>query len=112
MTMTQSDLQSAIAAQRRSGGHRYPSDIRKAVVAFVRVERARGRSLGSLAESLALPMNTLRRWSEKHRGHGRLKPVEVVTAVACDRPVLVTRSGHRVEGLSMTSLLEMLERLG
>jgi hypothetical protein len=24
----------------------------------------------------------------------------------------VTRSGHRVEGLSMTSLLEMLERLG
>jgi len=41
-----------------------------------------------------------------------LKSVEVVTDTVSDIAVLVTPAGHRVEGLSMTSLCELLERLG
>jgi hypothetical protein len=115
MTMTGKQLQAAIQEQRRNRSHgaaRYPANLRKAVADFVRAERSQGRTLGSIAEMLGLPVNTLRLWSGKHPSEGRLESIQVVSNAAPESPVLVTRSGLRVEGLSMSSVVELLERLG
>jgi transposase-like protein len=112
--MTQKNLQTAIRRERRGQRRkalRYPAKLREAVVEFVRGERSRGTSLISLADALDLPINTLSRWCEKYERGSRLAPVEVVSGGPADGPVLVTPSGHRVEGLSVESLFQLLERL-
>jgi transposase-like protein len=114
MTMTQRNLQAAIRRERvnqKRKAPRYPTELREAVVEFVRAERSRGASQISLADSLDLPINTLSRWCEKYERRSRLAPVEVVSGGSTEGPILVAPSGHRVEGLSVRSLLEILEHL-
>lgn len=112
--MTRKELQAAIRREQRNPkgkAVRYPSEVREAVAAFVRAERSRGVTFGALATGLALPVNTLRRWSERHSVRPRLAPVEVVAETPAPVPVLVTPSGHRVEGLTVAALGDLLERL-
>jgi len=91
---------------------RYSSDLQQRVVDFVRAGRSRGESYQSLASDLGLPLNTVRRWTARRSGQfERVRIVEKNGGTAEDRPVLITRSGHRVEGLSPSSLAVLLERL-
>ncbi|MFQ5472913.1 MAG: transposase [Dehalococcoidia bacterium] len=113
--MTRKALQAAIRDEQRNQKRkraRYPDEVRVAVAELVLAERSRGTTLASLSESLGLPINTLRRWCERREGGSRLAAVEIVAGDRADGPVLVTPSGHRVEGLSLASVLELLEHLG
>lgn len=87
---------------------RYSPELRKAVAELVRSQRSAGVSYEALVRTLGLPINTLRRWSERERA-GRLASVEVKAEPS--HAVLVTRSGIRVEGLTIADLAELLERL-
>jgi transposase-like protein len=87
---------------------RYTPELKRAVVEFVRSQRSAGVSYEALVRTLELPINTLRRWTESD-GPGRLARVEV--AAEASHAVLLTRTGIRVEGLTITDLAELLERL-
>lgn len=113
---TSKALQAAIQRQqagRRSKAARYTAPLKRSVGDHVRSRRHSGSSLEALSVELGLPVNTLRRWSAGRRG-GQLARVEVsdgIPPVPASTPVLVTRSGHRVEGLTIAGLVELLAQL-
>ena len=119
-------LRSVRAAIRRHQSSRaharvhYPREIRQAVVGLARAEQAGGRSVFKLAQDLGVSVNTLKRWVEPAKERGGFEKVVIVKqrrAVSAIRsrdgirPVLLTRQGHRVEGLDVKSLAELLEAL-
>jgi len=110
---TSKALHSAIRRQRdskRTKAARYSSHLKAAVVDHVRSRRTAGIPFETLSVELGLPVNTLRRWIEG--GARKVATVEVVEGPrALSSPVLVTPSGHRVEGLSLAALAELLVRL-
>lgn len=111
---TSKALRSAIERQRESGhtkATRYSSRLKAAVAEHVRSRRGAGTSFETLSAELALPVNTLRRWVEGSAGASKVASVEVVEGPRSSSPVLVTPSGHRVEGLSLAGLAELLVRL-
>lgn len=96
----------------------YPREMRRRIVGLVRSEQARGTGLLKLARELGVSVNTLRRWREEPevgRGLEKIVLVEDARRPGNQRehalPVLVTRQGHRVEGLDMESLAKLLEAL-
>lgn len=110
---TSKALRRAIDRHRGSRVHqsfRYPSALKQCVAEYTRSQRLAGVPYAALVVELGLPLNTLRRWCEESSA-GRLASVELSADPASDGPVLVTRSGHRVEGLSLRALCEVLERL-
>ena len=111
--MSRSNLRRAIDRQKSSRSHRgarYPSELRHQVVEYFRAQRSEGRPLREIASELGLPINTLNRWSGK-TDSGRVRRVEVVEPPPSGSPVLICASGHRVEGLDLSSLAHLLERL-
>lgn len=120
-------LRSVRAAIRRHQSRRahprvhYPKAIRQAVVRLVRLEQAGGKSVFKVAQELGVSVNALKRWVEPAKERGRLervvilKPAEPGVRASASRegsrPVLVTRQGHRVEGLDVKTLAELLEAL-
>lgn len=65
-----------------------------------------------------MPADTLRRWASSELGHAHaLVPVEVV-ADATDHVIdgrgvrIVTRSGHRIEGLTVADAIAIARVLG
>ena len=110
---TSKALRRAIDRHRDSRVHqsfRYPSQLKQAVAEYTRTRRSAGVSYETVVVELGLPLNTLRRWCEGSP-EGRLASVELTAEATWDGAVLVTRSGHRVEGLSVRALCEVLERL-
>jgi hypothetical protein len=87
---------------------RYSPELKKAVAELVRFRRSAGVSYQGLVTELDLPINTLRRWTEVEQP-ARLTRVELTSEVS--GPVLMTRSGIRVEGLTIGDLAELLARL-
>jgi hypothetical protein len=82
------------------------------VVDFVLAGRARGESDQSLANDLGVALNTVRRRTAVRSGQfERVRVVERPEDLSKEQPVLITRSGHRVEGLDLGSLVTLLERL-
>lgn len=108
-------LRSAIHRQRESGrtkATRYSSRLKAAVADHVRSRRSAGVPFATLSMELGLPVNTLRRWVEGGAGGAsKVASVEVIEGPRSSSPVLVTPSGHRVEGLSLGALAELLVRL-
>ncbi|MFQ5600894.1 MAG: hypothetical protein ACE5G2_10115 [Candidatus Krumholzibacteriia bacterium] len=67
--------------------------------------------MGTLASDLGLPPNTLTRWCSA--AARVLEQVEIVPRPpeSAPGPVLVSASGHRVEGLTVEDLAILLGRL-
>lgn len=110
---TSKRLRAAIDGHRETQGEhafRYPLQLKQAVAEYVRSRRSAGVSYETLVGELGLSINTLRRWSEGRR-EGRLAKVSLTNPTPSLDLVLVTRTGHRVEGLSISSLGDLLERL-
>lgn len=97
----------------RSGGRRpFPLRLRRKVVALAGSEARQGRSTFWVARQLGLGVQLLQRWlGEKPRGAG-FRRVQVAAAAESGVAVLVTRQGHRIEGLDLAGLAALLERLG
>lgn len=109
------ELEAARGGQSR---WRCPAALRERVIAFARREiGVRGRTLQAVASELGLSQSGLGRWLRRERSsdllRGRFRPVQVVAAsgVSAGSLILVTPSGYRVEGLSVTELAALLPRL-
>jgi hypothetical protein len=112
--MSSSDLRRAIRRRKSSRSHqgaRYPAELQSQVVEYVRAQRTAGRPIRAIASELGLPINTLNRWSVKAATLSRVRQVEVVDRSPAGSPVLISPTGHRVEGLDWASLALLLERL-
>lgn len=103
-------------------GARYPEALRVEAVAMVIEALSEGGSLGSVAKRLGVGAGTLQRWLEAppRQEVRELRPVEVVEVEAGHLEpvgseghlVLVTATGHRVEGLGLEEVAVLLEALG
>lgn len=102
-------------------GSRYPVSLRAQAVEVALEAQSNGDRLGWVADALGVGVGTLRRWIEAAPAQRpQLRAVEVVET---DEParlnrdfrgslVLVTASGHRVEGLALDDVTLLLEALG
>jgi len=91
-------------------------ELREAVTTYVRREREGGATLGALAAAIGLSMNTLARAARgggARAAGGALVPVRMKIDEAGQRgPIVVTPSGYRVEGLSVSQAAELLRMVG
>ena len=92
---------------------RYPAEFRTKAVAVARRLRSQGVSMVQVARDLGVRPRTLEIWLRRGQ-RSQIRPV-VVTAPAAEvpaiRPVLVTSQGHRVEGLDLDTLLQVLRSI-
>ncbi len=114
------ELRHALATERSNcTGRRWRAtdSLRARVVAAVKHERARGRSLGQIAVALGVRINLLRRWLRRPASPSSAAPAfRPVTLRARDSAgtsglVLVTPSGFRLEGLDLPTALTLLQTL-
>lgn len=103
-------LRASIEQHQEARAFRYPLQLKQAVAEFARAQRSAGVPYEALATELGLSINTVRRWCEGMR-EGRMAKVELTLPASSRDPVLVTRTGHRVEGLTLSALGDLLERL-
>jgi hypothetical protein len=93
---------------------RYPEAFRRAAVTLARTGHGRGRSVARLARDIGVSEPTLTKWLRP--AAPGLQPVAVtVTSPPATpggaRPVLITRTGIRVEGLDGDALITVLRAL-
>jgi hypothetical protein len=86
---------------------------------WTRGRRQQGESWQSIGRELEIAPESLRRWTLPDlQRQPSLIPVEVVADADDDATVarrqlrLVTRAGHRVEGLSLADVVELVRVLG
>lgn len=108
-------IREAVAKRSRRGAA-LSAELREAVTRYVLREREKGATFEALAASIGLSMNTLARAA---RGRGKtvggrtLVPVRMKLEEARGRgPMVVTPTGYRVEGLSVSQAAELLRMVG
>ncbi len=108
------------------GRRKYTASLRHDIVAYLKVGMAKGRSQASMAKELTIHQATLSEWLERGKSKAKksttsnnaLARVEVATVSAPPRGsrstelILALRGGHRVEGLTVGSLADLLKALG
>lgn len=106
-------LRSVLAGLRQGHGRRYEATVRAEIGRVAGQLRKDGATWNAVGKALGLPLETARRfWMDGgERGREGFVPVEVERITDVRRPVLITRSGHRVEGLDLESLTTLLARL-
>lgn len=106
----------------RSDG--YPAQVQQRVVAHAVERRAHGETWSTIADRVGLNRTTVRSWVVS-ASVGRDAVVSVVTlpepaeavpgfaaSATAGSPVLVSPRGWRLEGLTLSAAIEVLERLG
>jgi transposase-like protein len=103
------ELKRRLAARGR-GKRGCPAELKEAVLAYAARRKAEGVSRRATANELGMSEQTLWYWASQVRRRARLAPVQVVHDRA---PELVVEFGPlRVRGLDVTSVAELLRRLG
>ena len=104
------DLRRRVARLHRGeAGDRFPTMLRDRITAWVRARRAGGAWWCELAGEVGLPAATLKRWATPRRsGPITLRPVEVVGVPPLGTVTLVTPSGLRLEGVTVTAAIAIL----
>lgn len=103
------------AAARKT--QRYPEEFKEDATDVVRQLRADGFTQKEVSDLLEIPWVTLARWKdsgqpcEPTKDSSTFRPVKVVEDTADCDPVLVSPAGWRIEGLSVTELVEVARRL-
>lgn len=103
----------------RGRTQRLPEAIRRRVLTVVERGRQAGVSWHQLAAGVNLSVSTLHRWQATASGQQRepvVVPVTIQAAPSAPRPpvpalVLVTASGHRLEGLQVAEAVTVLRAL-
>ena len=117
MTTTQEALRlkRELAVQERGRGKRYDRALRARIVAFAEHRRSEGRSWAAIATELGGRFETIRRWCESRwpqRTALAVRPVEVVGDGGGTTLAVVSRSGLRVEGLTLDEAIAILRSVG
>ena len=112
-------LRRELARIERGRGRRYPEQLRARVTRWTRGRRQQGESWQAIGSELKIAPESLRRWTLPDlQLQTSLVPVEVVAEADDDATVagrqlrLITRGGHRVEGLSLADVVELVRVLG
>ena len=100
-------LQAIVAELPRGKGKRFPAAVRTEVGRIASELRGEGASWQKIGATLGININSIRRFCDEQTG--TFTRVEVIEEES--RPVLVSPSGYRIEGLSMVGLTELLARL-
>ena len=102
----------------RGRGRRYADPLRDRIARWARDRRERGATWHEMSRELGIAAESLRRWaSTGGQQQMALVPIEVVAdsdhrAGADRRLRLVTHAGHRIEGLSLADVIEVVRALG
>ena len=102
----------------RGRGRRYPATLRDRIAHWTRARRSGGASWQDIAAELEIAVETLRRWATVDDATSTaLVPVEVITEMPPraddDREFrLVTPAGHRIEGLRLSDVIEIVRVVG
>lgn len=97
---------------------RYPKAFRDDAVELVEVLRDEGWTQKRISDALEIPWATLGRWCDQANGEDEerpegFRPVEVVRDGGEPEGIsLVSPNGWRIEGLSLTEVVEVARRLG
>jgi transposase-like protein len=98
------------AGQRRR--KRRTREEKEALFAQIRAMKASGMTLKAIAYELGLSLATLSSWRGEFTEPAGFRTVAVGPAAGgASTPVLVTPSGHRVEGLDLATLAQLLRTL-
>jgi hypothetical protein len=97
-----------------STGVRYPAEFRSEAVAVARRLRAEGVPTARIARDLGLQPQTLGLWLCRKQP-ARIRRVVVATVPGpcgpSTQPILVTAHGHRIEGLDLDALVQVLRSI-
>jgi len=102
----------------RGRGRRYPAAVRDRVARWTRARLAGGAGWEEIAAELAIAVETIKAWTTNvDAAEAALVPVEVVAELPRlgdgDHEFrLITRAGHRVEGLSLADVIEIARPRG
>ena len=112
-------VQQATVPKKTSGGRRsrFSMEQRKRLVDRAMLRLADGVSLQQSAKEVGVCYETFRRWRMEFAPGARLRPVTVQKTSAAESETgtalsLLTAGGHRVEGLDLATLVELVRRLG
>jgi hypothetical protein len=110
-------LKRELARRERGRGKRYPGEMKRRVVTWALGRRKEGATWPAVADELGLGLDTVRRWClaalKSDAPTRALVPVRVVARPSPARPAtLVSVSGWRIDGLSVSEAAEMLRSLG
>ena len=94
-------------AARNRAGRRYDKSLKERVMSFVLQERKSGRSWNALGEGLGISIQTLQKWS-RDRSSVPSKLLRVRTKPLVGEVSLVSPSGWKIEGLSLSQALELM----
>ena len=107
------------SASRKRGRHRgpagYPMELRRFAVEHGKTTKASDGSVSSAAKELGISAVTLSKWMRDQPNVGADSFREVVVEHASMRAcslVLVTASGHRIEGLDVDSAVALVRAPG
>jgi hypothetical protein len=105
-------LRTRLAGMPAGRGRRYGARIRSRISIVAMKLREGGATWAAVGDALGIPLETVRRICVgRHAGKPRFVAVEVAPEIGQATIVLVTPSGHRVEGLDLESLATLLARL-
>jgi hypothetical protein len=107
-------VRAAIASHRPERGKRYSPELRARILAFAASRREEGTSWETIAIELGLSTETLRSWRSTGppAGSQAMVPVHVVPERDGRGVIVVSVSGHRIEGLSLDDAVYILRALG
>lgn len=101
---------------RRGRTTRIPDEVRRPVLAYVRLARRRGTSWRQIGEEVGVSGTAMSRWSaaELPRKKTRLRPVKVVPRQTPPgfTVSVVTSTGLRIEGLRVADAIDVARALG
>jgi hypothetical protein len=92
---------------------RVPASVREVVVAYAQEARSAGTPWSEIVAQVGLSKTSVKRWMKApRRRETHLKPVQVTTPIRETRGiVLVTASGDRIEGLTVSEATTLLRGL-
>ena len=97
----------------RGHAKRYPAELRKKLIGYIRSQRLAGVSVYQLGEQLGMSWRTVSRWTEDMSKRRGFKRVTVAEPEPTSGGLTVQgRCGVRVEGLQLEQVAELLRRLG
>lgn len=108
-------IRDAISRHISGRGRRYPEQLRARVIGVAQELRREGRSWTEVAARLGTRVETVRRWcvrADRARAPARMRAVEVVAEREESRLAIVSPSGIRVEGATVSDVLAVLRAFG
>jgi hypothetical protein len=104
-------LRAALARLERGRGKRYGSGLRQQIAAAATELRRRGHGWQRIGTYLGIPHETVRRFVGAAEQGGFVPVVVTELEPKSGGFVLVTPEGHRIEGLAVADVAEILRRL-